>query len=262
MPIMSARKVDVFGVGLSVTDYQDACNTIIAAAKERRSFAVSALAVHGLVEATANPELRDMINTIDLVTPDGQPVRWAMNLLHNAGLRERVCGSDLTWMVCREAARAEIGLYVFGSTRDTCERLVATLENSFPGIRIVGVQPDRFRDATAEEDEEDVRRINASGAGIVLVGRGCPRQERWVAMHRGRVHAAMLAVGAAFDYFAGNIKRPPRWMQRAGLEWSYRLLQEPRRLLGRYLVTNSKFLWRLGLDVARNSAGRGGVSQR
>lgn len=249
---MPARKVDVFGVGLSVTDYRDACDRIIAAAGERRSYAVSALAVHGLMESTADPELRDLVNSIDLVAPDGQPVRWAMNVLHDTGLGDRVCGPDLTWMVCREAAKAKIGLYVFGSTQDTCDRLVARLEDSFPGIRIDGVQPDRFRDATPEEDEEDVRRINKSGAGIVLVGRGCPRQERWVATHRGRVNAAMLAVGAAFDYFAGNLDRAPRWMQRAGLEWFYRLLQEPGRLFTRYLSTNSRFLWYLAVAKVRN----------
>jgi len=242
---MPAPKVDIFGVGLSVTDYQDACDRIIAAASERRSYAVSALAVHGLMESTLDQELCDLINSIELVAPDGQPVRWAMNILHDSNLDDRVCGPDLTWMVCREAAKANIGLYIYGSTRDTCDRLVAKLKDSFPDIRIDGVQPDRFRDATREEDEEDVRRINDSGAGIVLVGRGCPRQERWVAMHRGRINAAMLAVGAAFDYFAGNLTRAPRWMQRAGLEWFYRLLQEPGRLFKRYLSTNSRFLWRL-----------------
>ena len=253
---MSAKKVDVFGVGVSVTDYRQACDLIIAAAKQRRSFAVSALATHGLMEAASDSELLDLVNAIDLVTPDGQPVHWAMNLLHKTGLRERVCGPDLTRLVCQSAKAHEIGVYIFGSTQKTCNRMVETLEIDFPGLRIVGVQPDRFREATLEEDEEDVRRINDSGAGIVLVGRGCPRQERWVALHRGRVQAAMLAVGAAFDYLAGNLNRAPRWMQRAGLEWLYRLMQEPRRLFRRYLVTNSLFIWRLSLSLMRNRHGR------
>ena len=151
---MSAKKVDIFGVGLSVTDYRQACELIISAAKARRSFAVSALATHGLMEAVSDAELRDLVNTIDLVTPDGHPVRWAMNLLHGTGLRDRVCGPDLTYLVCQTAAEEGIGIYLFGSTQETCDGVVARLTADFPGIKIAGVQPDRFREATPAEDED------------------------------------------------------------------------------------------------------------
>lgn len=232
----------MFGVDVSVVDYASATAAVMAAAESRRSFGVTALAVHGLMESVDDPVLRDKVNHLDLVTPDGQPVRWAMNLLHGVGLRERVYGPDLTADVCAAAAERGIGVYLFGSTADTCERFRAALQQRWPALRIVGMQPDRFRDATPEEDRDDVARMNASGAGVVLVGRGCPRQEHWVADHLGKVDAAMLAVGAAFDYHAGTLRRPPRWMQRMGLEWLWRLALEPRRLFRRYAVTNTRYV--------------------
>jgi exopolysaccharide biosynthesis WecB/TagA/CpsF family protein len=234
-------KVPLFGIGISVTDYAGACAAILDAARARRSYAVSALATHGLTEAARDAELGDLVNAIELVTPDGQPVRWAMNMLHGTALSERVYGPDLVAAVCAAAAAERMSVYLFGSTAETCRAVAEELPRRYPGLRIVGVQPDRFRDATADEDAEDVQRIRASGADIVLVGRGCPRQERWVALHRGLLPVPMLAVGAAFDYIAGNITRPPRWMQRVGLEWLFRLYQEPRRLFRRYLVHNSLF---------------------
>ena len=142
-----------------------------------------------------------------------------------------------------------MSIFLFGSTPETCRAVAEELPGRYPGLRIAGVHPDRFRDATPAEDADDVRRIHESGADIVLVGRGCPRQERWVAQHRGVVQAPMLAVGAAFDYIAGNLQRPPRYLQRAGLEWLFRLSHEPRRLFRRYLVHNSLFCLLLAREV-------------
>ncbi len=239
-------KVDLFGVGISVTDYNDATALIMEAAVSRRSFAVSALAVHGLMEAVADDEFRSQVNSIDLTTPDGQPVRWAMNALHDTALTDRVYGPDLTWHVLEAASERSVGVFLFGSTQEICDRFVAEIRRRFPASIIAGVQADRFRDATADEDAADIATINDSGAGVVLVGRGCPRQERWVADHRGKINAAMLAVGAAFDYGAGALDPPPAWMQKVGLQWAYRLGQEPGRLWRRYLVTNSQFLLQFG----------------
>lgn len=246
-----AQKVSVFGIGLSVVDYSQACEELISAARENRSFAMTALATHGLMESATDPDIGRHVNQIDLVTPDGQPVRWAMNLLYGVGLPDRVCGPDLTRWVCEAAAKEGIGIYLFGSTTETVNILSGKLCEMFPGLIISGLQADRFREATPEEDREDIRRINQSGAGIVLVGRGCPRQERWVAEHRGKINAGMMAVGAAFDYFTGSLERAPRWMQKAGLEWCFRLMQEPRRLFRRYLVTNSLFLFHLSCELLK-----------
>jgi exopolysaccharide biosynthesis WecB/TagA/CpsF family protein len=247
-------KVPIFGIGISVTDYTEACASIIDAARARRSYAVSALATHGLTEAARDGEFGELVNSIELVTPDGQPVRWAMNILHGTALSERVYGPDLVAAVCATAALEGMSVYVFGSTADTCRAVAEELPRRYPGLRIAGVQPDRFREATAGEDADDVERIRASGADIILVGRGCPRQERWVALHRGLLPVPMLAVGAAFDYIAGNITRPPRWMQRAGLEWLFRLVQEPRRLFRRYVVHNSLFVLMLAREVLQKRA--------
>jgi exopolysaccharide biosynthesis WecB/TagA/CpsF family protein len=247
-------KVPLFGIGISVTDYTEACASIMDAARARRSYAVSALATHGLTEAARDGEFGELVNSIELVTPDGQPVRWAMNILHGTALSERVYGPDLVAAVCATAAVEGMSVYVFGSTAETCRAVAEELPRRYPGLRIAGVQPDRFRDATADEDAEDVQRIRASGADIILVGRGCPRQERWVAQHRGLIPLPMLAVGAAFDYIAGNIARPPRWMQRAGLEWLLRLVQEPKRLFRRYLVHNSLFVLMLARELLQKRA--------
>jgi N-acetylglucosaminyldiphosphoundecaprenol N-acetyl-beta-D-mannosaminyltransferase len=247
----SAEWVDIFGVRLFVTDYQDATDLILEAARARESFAMSALATHGLMEAVYDTTFREVVNNLDLVTPDGQPVRWAMNILHDSGLDDRVYGPDLTWKVCGAAADAGIGIYLFGSTPETCGAFVDAVLDEWPHAVISDVQPDRFRDATEEEDAADIERINNSGAGVVLVGRGCPRQEKWVGAHKGSVNAAMMAVGAAFDYHAGQLKKPPTAMQKCGLEWLWRLGLEPKRLFKRYAVTNAQYCFELAKAVAR-----------
>lgn len=245
------RTVDIFGIDLSITDYEDATRRIVQAGQDHQSFAMSALATHGLMEAVHDPEFNEVVNGLDLVTPDGQPVRWAMNLLHNADLDDRVYGPDLTWKVIGAAAEAGVGLYLFGSTQETCDAFVDAILREWPDAIISDVQPDRFREATAEEDATDIERINSSGAGIVLVGRGCPRQEKWVGAHRGKVNAAMMAVGAAFDYHAGQLRKPPAMMQKYGLEWLWRLGLEPKRLFKRYAVTNSQYVFHLGRAMVR-----------
>ncbi len=247
----NAEQVDIFGVDLSITDYEDATKRIVEAGRQKQSFAMSALATHGLMEAVHDDSFREVVNGLDLVTPDGQPVRWAMNLLHDADLDERVYGPDLTWKVCGAAADAGVGIYLFGSTPETCDAFVAAILKEWPHAIISDVQPDRFRDATPEEDAADIERINNSGAGVVLVGRGCPRQEKWVAAHKGKVNAAMMAVGAAFDYHAGQLRKPPAMMQKYGLEWLWRLGLEPKRLFKRYAVTNSQYVVELGKALAK-----------
>lgn len=235
-------KLPIFGIGVNPTTYDDSVNAIMAAARERRSYGVTALATHGLMEAVGDLTFAHVLGQLDVVTPDGQPVRWALNRLHGAALVQPVTGPFLMPKLCAAAADEGVSVYLYGSTPHTCQLLAIALRDRFPALQIAGVSPDRFRDATAAEDEEDVERIKSSGAGLVFVGRGCPRQERWVASHRGRVPAAMVAVGAAFDYIAGTLPPPPPWMQDVGLEWLYRLRREPRRLWRRYLSTNSAFL--------------------
>lgn len=237
------NKKMLFNVGYSITDYEEATAVITENAQKRNSFGVSALAVHGLIESYKDKALRDRVNRLDMVLPDGQPVRWALNALHQTSLKDRVCGPVLTRYVLESAHKNGLKVYLYGSTESTLNKLQQFIHNTYPNAHICGVHIDRFRDATSEEDAEDIQKINASGAQIVLVGRGCPRQEKWVADHLGKVNSVMMAVGAAFDFHAGTVKRAPVWMQDNGLEWLYRLIQEPQKLWKRYLYTNSHFIY-------------------
>jgi N-acetylglucosaminyldiphosphoundecaprenol N-acetyl-beta-D-mannosaminyltransferase len=239
------EKKPLFQVSYSITDYAEATKIIIENAKRRQSFGVSALAVHGLIECYKDKTLRAQVNKINMVVPDGQPVRWALNLVHHSGLKDRVCGPILTQWVLEACHENSLKVYLYGSTDATLTKFQVHIRSAYPRITICGVHEDRFREATPEEDAADIEKINRSGANVVLVGRGCPRQERWVSDHIGKVGGVMMAVGAAFDFHAGNIKLAPKWMQDNGLEWFFRLLQEPQRLWKRYLFTNSQFIFLL-----------------
>lgn len=237
------KKYCLFGIFYTATSYEEAAAVIVEKAANKVSFGVSALAVHGLVTAYNDELLKSLVNKIDMVVPDGQPVRWALNNFYGAGLADRVYGPFLTLRVLEEANKKQLRVYLYGSTKKTCQKFADFIRATYPSVGIAGIHADRFREATPQEDEDDINKINASGANIVLVGRGCPRQEVWVANHLGKVHASMMAVGAAFDFHAGTLKQAPRWMQNAGLEWLFRFSQEPRRLWKRYLVTNSVFIY-------------------
>jgi len=235
-PLFVPRYADV--------DYESASDIIIEHALQRNSFGVSALAVHGLMESVKNEALRNKINQIDLIVPDGQPVRWALNSFYRLGMKDRVYGPELTLWVLKKANKLGLRVYLYGSTETTLGKLKDFIGKEYPAVVICGIHVDRFREATPEEDDQDILKINESGAQVVLVGRGCPRQEFWVANHKGKVNSAMMAVGAAFDFHAGLLRQAPTWMQRNGLEWLFRLSQEPKRLFKRYLITNTQFVLR------------------
>lgn len=238
-------KRNVLGVLVDATDYASATERIIAAAREGRPFAVTALAVHGVMTGVQDPAHEARLNSFDLVTPDGQPVRWALNLLHGAGLTDRVYGPTLTLKVVERAAAEGLPIYLYGSTQPTLDRLVPALLGMFPALKIAGVEASKFRGANPGEEAEIAERIKASGARIVLVGLGCPRQEVFTYAMRPLLDMPLLAVGAAFDYHAGLLKNPPAWMQKYALEWLWRLGLEPKRLWKRYVLLNPAYLSRL-----------------
>jgi N-acetylglucosaminyldiphosphoundecaprenol N-acetyl-beta-D-mannosaminyltransferase len=244
-------KGSVLGVLVDAVDYEAATAKILAAAREGRPLAVTALAVHGVMTGVQDRAHGARLNSFDLVTPDGQPVRWALNSLHRAALADRVYGPDLTWKVLEAAAAEGLPVYLYGSTEPTLDRLTGALNKRFPELKIAGSEPSKFRTAAAGEPAEIAARIRASGARIVLVGLGCPRQEQFVYAMRPLVDAPMLAVGAAFDYHAGQLRKPPAWMQKRGLEWLWRLGLEPRRLWRRYLLLNPAYLARLAAQKTR-----------
>jgi N-acetylglucosaminyldiphosphoundecaprenol N-acetyl-beta-D-mannosaminyltransferase len=249
-------KRDVFGVGVSVTDYDEAVATIVAAGRRHDSAVVSLMSVQGLVMASNDAALRRATNAFELVAPDGQPVRWALNLLHRTRLRERVCGSELMARLCRRAAEEQVPIYLYGGEPAVLESLRASLTARYPKLPFAGVESPPFRPLTPEEDAAAVQRINDSGAGLVFLGLGYPKQDYYAHAHRGRIRGVQLCVGAAFDFLSGNKRRAPAWMQRCGLEWFSRLCQEPRRLWRRYLVYNSLYLYKLAAALLHRAPSR------
>jgi N-acetylglucosaminyldiphosphoundecaprenol N-acetyl-beta-D-mannosaminyltransferase len=248
--VIAQGKKSVLGVLVDVVDYEAATEQILAAARDRRHFAVTALAVHGVMTGVLDPAHNARLNSFDLVTPDGQPVRGALNLLYHAGLADRVYGPTLTLEVLAQAAAEGLPIYLYGSTQPTLDALVPALERKFPALKIAGVEPSKFRANQPGEENEIAERIKASGARLVLVGLGCPRQEIFAYAMRPLLDMPLLAVGAAFDYHAGLLKNPPPWMQKYALEWLWRLGLEPKRLWRRYVLLNPAYLARLAAQKA------------
>lgn len=244
-------KQNILGVGVNAVDYEAAVRAIADAAVEKRPFAVSALAVHGVMTGAMDAIHRRRLNGLDLVVPDGQPVRWAMKWLHGIDLPDRVYGPELTLRVCEQAAKDSLPIYLYGSRKEVLEKLRQNLEKKYPGLIVAGMQPSRFRQLTADEQAEIAQTIKDSGASIVLVGLGCPRQETWVFENRDLIAMPMLAVGAAFDFHAGMLSQAPAWMQSRGLEWLFRLISEPGRLWKRYAVTNSLYVLGVALQFTK-----------
>ena len=249
---VEARRTDcVIGVPIDVLGWDDAVARIAAWAGQRVSRVVCICNVHSVVTARQDPAFALALAQADLATPDGAPVAWMLRRLGHAR-QARINGPDLMWRCCADAAARGTSVYLYGGTVEVSARLQQRLRAAFPALRIAGVASPPFRELSADEDAAAVAAINASGAGVVWVSLGCPKQELWMHAHRGRVHAVMVGVGAAFDYHAGTTPRAPRWMQQAGLEWLHRLASEPRRLGRRYLVTNTLFI----VAAARQLLGR------
>lgn len=243
-------KFNLFGVHVSRTTYAEAVDAAIEAAHRRLPAVISCHAVHAIVTASNNPELRAKVNRFQMITPDGQPVRWALNSIHSAGLTERVYGPEFMLRLCAAAAQQQVPIYLYGGTPHSLTLLQESLLARYPELVIAGSEAPPFRPLTPEEDEAAVARINSSGAGLVFIGLGCPKQDHFAADHADRIQAVQVCVGAAFDLHAGITPMAPRWMQTRGLEWIYRLCCEPRRLWRRYLVTNTQFTWKWCLATA------------
>ncbi|MFA6262566.1 MAG: WecB/TagA/CpsF family glycosyltransferase [Bacteroidia bacterium] len=231
----------VLGAPIDVVTPHEAAARIAGWAQQRDGRYVCICNVHSVVTASRDAAFAQVLAGADLATPDGAPVAWLLRRLGAAG-QSRVAGPDLMLEVCALAAASGEAIYLLGSTAETLAALTQKLRERWPALHIAGSHSPPFRALTAAEDEAVVQAINASGAGIVWVSLGCPKQERWMAEHRGRVQAVMVGVGAAFDFHAGTIRRAPSWMRDHGLEWLHRLWSEPRRLAGRYLVTNTLFI--------------------
>jgi len=235
-------KRNIIGILIDAVDYDAATEFIIAAAREKRRAAIAALAVHGLMTGVLDREQKFRLNHFDLVVPDGQPVRWAENWLYGTGLPAPVIGRNLVLNVCAQAAAEGLPVYFYGSTPDVLSSLKRSLEKKYPGILIAGTESSRFRPLEPEEKSIIGSTIRDSGASIVFVGLGCPRQEVFAYEFRDLLNLPIVAVGAAFPFLAGKLAEAPQWMQNVGLEWLFRLASEPRRLWRRYILLNPLYI--------------------
>jgi len=226
---------------VDATSYSDATTRILGWAKAGESRYVCVCNVHMVMEAYDARDFQKVVNRADLVTPDGMPLVWVLRVM---GFRHtpRVDGSTLTFHICEAAAREGVPIALYGGGEETIAAFTAFAKHTFPGIRIVDVISPPYRGLTAEDVESHVRELAKSEAKIVLVALGCPKQERWMAEHKPQLNAVMVGIGAALDFHAGRVPRAPGWMQRAGLEWFFRLMMEPRRLWRRYLIHNPRFI--------------------
>lgn len=226
---------------VDATSYDDAARRVVGWAREGRSSYVCVASVHMVMEAFDSSKFRRIVNGAALVTPDGRPLVWALQGMGARGASQ-VRGTDLTTSVVERAAREGVPIGLYGGTPELLDSFVRVLEERYPGVQVACRIAPPFRPLTPEEDEAVTQEIVASGARVLFVGIGCPKQERWMAEHRGRLPAVMLGVGAAFDFHTGRVRQAPRWMQVTGLEWCFRLMMDPRRLWKRYARHNPRFV--------------------
>lgn len=242
---MEVEKVNVLGVGISVLDQDRARDFLFDAARSGRRGYVAVTGVHGVMEAQSDPELKGILNAALLCTPDGMPMVW-MGRLQGARSIRRVYGPDLMLNLCEHSRAAGLTHFFFGGKPGVADELAATLSARFSGLRIVGTYAPPFRQLAGEEVADLQRRVRAARPDFFWVGLSTPKQEKFMAEYLPLLPEAkiFLGVGAAFDLITGRLRQAPRWMQRAGLEWLFRLTQEPRRLARRYLVNNPLFVAR------------------
>ena len=240
----------ILGTRVDAASYAGAAERVCAWARRGESRYVCAANVHMVMEGHDDPTFRSVVNGADLVAADGMPLVWALRLLGVRGAR-RVYGPELMLAVCARAESEGIPVGLYGGTPEALAGLERALSRWFPGLAIVHRASPPFRPLSDEERAAARREIAASGARILFVGLGCPRQERWMAAERGRLPAVMLGVGAAFDFLSGRKPQAPPLLRRLGLEWAFRLASEPRRLWRRYLVHNPRFAAFFALQLAR-----------
>jgi N-acetylglucosaminyldiphosphoundecaprenol N-acetyl-beta-D-mannosaminyltransferase len=244
------ERVNVLGVGLSVLNQDTAREVLFDAVRTGRRGYVAVTGVHGVTEAQSNPDFRRILNGALLCTPDGIPMVW-MGKLRGHRTMERVYGPDLMLNICEHSLAVGFTHFLYGGVPGVAERLQETLQARFPGLRVAGTYCPPFRPLNAEENAALRQQVADLQPDFFWVGLSTPKQEKFMAEYLPLLPEAkiFLGVGAAFDLLTGRVRQAPRWMQRSGLEWFYRLLQEPRRLARRYLVNNPLFLWRIARQL-------------
>lgn len=233
---------EIIGFPIHALNFESQIALILRWAKDRLGKAVCLANVHMLMEAYKDPSFASVLRSADLVAADGMPLVWMLRCL-GARAQDRVAGMDVLLSLCELAPRHDVSVFWLGSEPAVLERIRAKVETEFPSLQIAGMEPLPFRPLTQKEDEELIDKVNRSGAGIVFVCLGCPKQEFWIAEHKHRIQAVMIGLGGAFPVYAGIHKRAPYLIRSTGFEWLYRLAQEPSRLWGRYSRTIPPFIW-------------------
>jgi len=246
------RTREVLGLPIAMTDYTEAMDVMDGMIARRERGWLCAVAVHAVMVAQSDYEMRRALVDASLTVPDGMPLVWAANML-GEHLPNRVYGPTLMERYSERCVSRGHRVWLYGGRdQGSLVQLALSMRRSYPGIQIVGGYSPPFRDLTEEEEDTLAAQINASRPDVLWVGIGVPKQEKWMARMRDRLDVpVMCGVGAAFDFHAGRISQAPRWMQERGLEWTYRIAQEPRRLLPRYLYYNPRFLAAVSRQLLR-----------
>lgn len=241
----------LISVNISLGKYQDFIDKFAEYAKNRTSSYVCVCNVHMTIEAYFDKQFASVVNQADIVTPDGLPLGKGLDFLYGIK-QDRVSGPDLMPSLLKRAEMDGLGVYFYGSTDDILLKLEAFCKSHYPNLKISGAISPPFRVLSENEKNVHINQINSSGANIVFVALGCPKQEKWMASMKGKINAIMLGVGGAFPMLVGVEKRAPLWMQKIMLEWFYRLMQDPKRLFKRYFVTNTYFVILLFKEKIKN----------
>lgn len=248
---MIFQQTQVLYINVNLGSYTHFVESILLFAEKRISSYLCVANVHMCIEAYQDKAFAEVVNGADMVTPDGMPLVKALKWLYGIK-QDRVAGMDLLPDLLREAEIKDISVFFYGGTQDILVKTADYCRKYYPSLRLAGLLSPPFRELTITEKDDYINQINNSGAGFVFVALGCPKQEKWMAAMKGKVHACMVGIGGALPVMIGLQKRAPKWMQEASLEWLYRFMQEPKRLFKRYLVTNSLFIcliisekWRL-----------------
>jgi len=245
------NKKHIISLGVSVITFNELISEVIKRGKARKSGYACFANSHMTIEAYQDESYRKMVNNSNFTLADGVPLQKSLKLIHNID-QERVAGMDFMPAILKEAEKTGIVVYLYGSTNEVLKKINHQIELLYPNLNVGGMHSPPFRTLSEQELQYDIDQINSSGAGIVLVALGCPKQEKWMASNSNKINAMLLGVGGAFPLFAGIHSRAPKWIRDIGMEWGFRLFQEPKRLLKRYLITNTIFLIQLGKQFIRS----------
>lgn len=235
-------RLDIIGSKVTAAPFDVLTDVILDWARRRLSKYICVANTHMLVEAHQRPSFGEIVQQADVVTPDGMPLVWMLRLM-GAKNQDRVAGLDLLQTLCHKAEKEEVSVYFLGSMDLILQKMRSRLQSEYPDLVIADMEPLPFRPLTLEEDQSLIQRVNASGAGLVMIALGCPKQECWMAAHKDQINAVMIGLGGAFPVYAGIQHRAKGWVRHMGMEWFYRLIQEPKRLWKRYATSIPMFIY-------------------